>query len=158
MSGKKVVGVDPNMWNLLYMAEEGDASSKDGENRMWYTHGTRFHEMKNDKLDKLEEVKETMHAGEKKVAEWERETQGKNSRLVFFEGFKVYCQSPIRAFEAVGDVQRTCMMIKMNRGMMARLSEDYNAARNIARVDLNNEERQSCLCMRRGSSPLDDVV
>jgi hypothetical protein len=77
---------------------------------------------------------------------------------VFFEGFKVYCKSPIRAFEAVGDVQRTCMMIKMNRGMMARLSEDYNAARNIARVDLNNEERQSCLCMRRGSSPLDDVV
>jgi uncharacterized protein YicC (UPF0701 family) len=31
-----------------------------------------------------------------------------------------------------------------------------NVAR-VARADLNNEEMQSCLCMRRGSSPLDDV-
>jgi len=58
-----------------------------------------------------------MQAGEKTVAESERETQSECSRSVSFESFKAYCKKRIEALEAVGDMQRTYEMgkLKLNR-------------------------------------------
>ena len=59
------------------------------------------------------------------MAEWERETQGEDSRSALLEGFTACCQSRMAAFEAVGHVQttRSLMQLKLNRWMNARSSE-----------------------------------
>jgi hypothetical protein len=37
----KMVGVAPNMWNLLYMIDKSDASSKNDKKSLRYTQGRR---------------------------------------------------------------------------------------------------------------------
>jgi len=103
---KKVVGVDPNMWNLLYMVEEGDAKSPQNEKRLRYTQGTQLQQMKKGWLDTVENELKEEQAGSKTVGEWECETQGMHSKSLSFETFKQYCTARIEAFEAVGEVQR----------------------------------------------------
>jgi hypothetical protein len=119
-----MVGVGSNMWNLLYMIDKSDASSKNDKKRLRYTQGRRLQQMKKGKLGKMENNKKAMQAGERTVAKWERETQGEDSRSVSFESFKAYCNKRIEVFEAVGDVQRTYEMgsLKQNRWLNARWS------------------------------------
>ena len=62
-----MVGVAPNMWNLLYMIDKSDASSKNDKKTLRYTQGRRLQQMKKGKLGKMEDNKKAMQAGERTV-------------------------------------------------------------------------------------------
>ena len=88
LTNKRVVGIDPNMSDLLYCVE-GDAKD---QTKFRYTQDQRRKETKAKKYrDYLQERKQEK-VGDKSVVEWEAEMSAFNRKTTDFTKFKAYIQ------------------------------------------------------------------
>ena len=99
-AGRRVVGIDPNMGNLLY------ASTEDGAAQFRYTQSQRRAELKIDKHAKIaQELKEGVVEGQS-VAAWESQLSAHNFKTVSYDDFCRCVRTKLRVAAKVAPLYR----------------------------------------------------
>ena len=121
--GRKVVGIDPGMDNLLF------ASTEDGTETFRYTQAQRRVECKTRKYARIEEAakRDTVVDG-MTIAEWESTLSAHNSKTVSPGAFRAYIREKVHVYAKVAPFYEAYLWRKL------RLNGYYNRQRTEARM------------------------
>lgn len=120
LSKRKVIGIDPNMSDLLYCANE------DASEQFRYTQNQRRQETKKKKYDQIiQNAKNHEYVEERSITQWETDLTVYNHKTLSFEGFKAYVQAKLLVNSKIETSYkaRIYRKLKLNRFWNTRKSE-----------------------------------
>ena len=142
LAAKKLVGIDPNMGDLLYCV---DSDQRD-QTKFRYSQDTRRKETKFKKYrNLLQSMKRDMVDG-RRVDEWEADLSAYNKKTLDFEAFKVYLQHKNALNLRLAPFYNKYLFRKLKLGSYSR--RQITEARMLKRFELlfrSSEEAVVCI-------------
>ena len=120
LSGRKVIGIDPNISDLLYCANE------DASERFRYTQKQRRQETKKKKYEQIiQNAKNHELVEGRTITQWETDLTVHNHKTVSFDRFKAYVKAKLLVNSKIEDFYkaRIYRKLKLNRFWNTRKSE-----------------------------------